>query len=96
MRRVEYVLPALLLFCVLGLVSYATYFSPSGPWYLAVAVEEANKEALLFRYADAVASTSSTSHTATVYISNPSHVALLRQAGITLLDPLGVPLCLKP
>ena len=75
--------------------AYISYAQPQGPWYTAVydsSVTDAFSAST--QYADAIAENNE--NVATVYIEKRQDVAALRTSNVILLDPQGVPLCLRP
>ena len=86
--------PTALLCVVMGGVAYLSYAMPQGPWYVALYPdEEKGAFAASARYADAIVDDNV--NAATILVAQKKKLDALRESGAILLDPQGVPLCLR-
>ena len=72
-----------------------SYGMAEGPWFTVLYPQKSqNAFTESIQYVDAIAEHDR--NKATVYIKNKENIDALEESGAILLDPKGVPLCLKP
>lgn len=94
--RVDVWLPGMTIAAIVLVAAYATYLTPSGPWYVALYPNHTQDAfAGSSHYAEAIISSSDQPNVATVLINDKQKADMLRRSGAVLLDPKGIALCSK-
>ena len=92
-RNIAIIAPVMLIIAMLVFITIFTYLKPNGHWYVVIYPKGTDAFMASYNYADAVIY--SHNNKAIVYVEDDKQLSLLKDNNVTIMDPLGVPLCLN-